>query len=312
MSFNESEIFIASEEDCQDRIDKILTKHFGEKSRTYFQYLIENKKVLVNGNTVKKRHKLHPGDSVETQFILPPEITLEAEDIFLDVIYEDDHLLAINKTPGMVVHPAPGNWTGTVVNGLLFHCSSLENPENTLRPGIVHRLDKDTSGILLAAKTYEAQKQLIQLFSERKIEKKYLAICIGNPGEVHITAPIGRHPFHRKKMAILDCGKPASSIFSTYAHNDALSFVEVTLETGRTHQIRVHSQHNKTPILGDATYGSLLSNKKHGITRQMLHAYRLIFIHPFTQEKLDLKASIPDDMRTIITKNFPSVNSHTF
>ncbi|MFT4553099.1 MAG: 23S rRNA pseudouridine1911/1915/1917 synthase [Chlamydiales bacterium] len=312
MSYSESEIFIASEEDSQERLDIILTKRFNEKSRTYFQYLIESHKVLVNDNAVKKRHYLQAGDSVEIHFILPPDINLEAEDISLNVIYEDEYLLAINKSPGTVVHPAPGHWTGTVVNGLLYHCDNLENPKNTLRPGIVHRLDKDTSGILLAAKTYEAQKHLIQLFSERKIEKKYLAICIGNPGETRIEAPIGRHPVNRKKMAILESGKPASSIFNTHAYNSALSFVEVTLETGRTHQIRVHSQHNKTPILGDNVYGSIQSNKKYAVTRQMLHAHRLIFIHPFTQEKLDLKASIPDDMHSIITKYFPKVDTQEY
>jgi 23S rRNA pseudouridine1911/1915/1917 synthase len=312
MSLNEFETFVTSDEDCDQRLDKILAKRFGEKSRTYFQYLIEEKKVLVNGNPTKKRHKLQPKDSVDIHFALPREITLEAENIPLEILYEDDYLLAINKIPGMVVHPAPGNWTGTLVNGLLHYCKELENPENTLRPGIVHRLDKDTSGIILAAKTYESQRSLIQLFSERKVQKNYLAICIGNPGDTHITAPIGRHPVNRKKMAILDEGKSASSIFKTITYNEQLSLLDIKLETGRTHQIRVHAQYNKTPILGDPLYGSIQSNKRHHVKRQMLHALRLRFLHPVTKEKLDLKASIPDDMLSIISSNFPEEHNQDF
>ncbi len=301
---------VITEGDTQKRLDRLLTEHFPTHSRTYFQYLIETGSVLVNGVQVKKREKQKVGDEIEICFILTPEIALEPEDIPLDIIYEDEHFLAINKKAGMVVHPAAGHPSGTFVNALLYHTKKLKEEFSLdLRPGIVHRLDKDTTGILLGAKTLEAHQRLIALFSQRKIEKKYLAISIGSPKEGTLSAPIARHETHRKEMCIdLVRGKEAISEIKILASKENLSLVEVGLITGRTHQIRVHLKHLKTPIAGDPVYGSLSFNKSHGVLRQMLHAHKLTLIHPFTGKELKLEAPIPSDMLELINKsqlNYP-------
>ncbi len=275
------------------RLDKLLTEHFPEHSRTYFQYLIEEGLVLVNGEQWKKREMPKIGDEVEIFFTLTPEIKLEPENIPLDILYEDEHLLAINKPAGMVVHPAPGHYTKTFVHALLYHCKGLKNEFSDLRPGIVHRLDKDTSGVLLAAKTREAHQKLISLFCKRKIEKKYIAICFNKPIDGLISAPIARHPTKRKKMCIdPEKGKEAISLIKVLDHSEKLSLVEITLITGRTHQIRVHLKHLKCPILGDPVYGA-------GNGPLMLHAHKIIFIHPLTQKVIEIEAPIPFDFQKI-------------
>ena len=290
------ENIIVSDEMIEHRLDRLLSQQFPTYSRTYFQYLIEHGFVLVNGLPLKKKDKPKTGDEIEICFQLTPEISLEPENIPLDILYEDDHLLAINKPVGMVTHPAPGHYTGTFVHGLLYHCKSLPHAD-TLRPGIVHRLDKDTSGILLAAKTSETHQKLVVMFCERKLEKTYLAICVGTPGNGTIEAPIKRHPTRRKEMAVDLTGKPATSITKVLAFDGKLSLVEVQLITGRTHQIRVHLKHKGAPILGDPVYGAPAWNKKYDACRQMLHAHRLTFYHPITGMRVDLKASIPEDFK---------------
>ena len=206
----------------------------------------------------------------------------------------------------MVVHPATGHWTGTFVNALLYYCQQLfeesKLDQKQLRPGIVHRLDKDTSGVLLAAKTAEAQQRLITLFSTRQIHKEYLAICLGNPGSGEINAPIRRHPVHRQQMAVIEGGKSALSKFNVLAYDGKLSLVCVVLETGRTHQIRVHLKHHGFPVLGDTLYGHPQANIKYNATRQLLHAHRLRFTHPMTGKMLDIEASIPADISQWIDK----------
>ncbi len=289
-----------SEEETALRLDKLLALRFPEYSRQYFQYLIREKLVLVNGAIVKKAAKLEEGDEIEIEFALTPEITLEPEAIPLDILYEDPYIIAINKPAGMVVHPAVGNWSGTFVNALLYHCKQLPN-EETLRPGIVHRLDKETSGVLLAAKTERAQQLMVEKFANRQIEKEYRAICIGNPGTRIIEGNIGRHPVRRKEMAVLqDKGRSARTRCESVAHSSTLSYVRLFPETGRTHQLRVHLKFVGTPILGDSVYGIPSQNKKWGAERQMLHAYRLFFTHPLTQEEIELKAPIPQDMEKIL------------
>jgi 23S rRNA pseudouridine1911/1915/1917 synthase len=280
----------------RERLDRLLSRQFPSHSRTYFQSLIEQGFVLVNGMPIKKKDKPKIGDEVEICFQLTPEISLEPENIPLDILYEDEHLLAINKPAGMVTHPAPGHYTKTFVHALLYHCKSLPNAD-TLRPGIVHRLDKDTTGILLAAKTVEAHQKLVEMFCARQLEKLYLAICVGTPGDGTIEAPIKRHPTKRKEMAIDPEGKPAISTCKVVAYDGKLSLVEVQLITGRTHQIRVHLKHKGAPILGDAVYGSPAWNKKYETSRQMLHAWSLKFRHPVTGAAISLKAPIPDDYK---------------
>lgn len=294
------------------RLDKILASHYSNiRSRTYFQNLIEEKRVLVNDATVKKRYLPKVGDEISIFFIANPELDLQPEPIPLDIIYEDEFLIAINKPAGLVVHPAPGNWTGTFVNALLYHCStlnvSLTNCVNhSLRPGIVHRLDKDTSGVLLAAKTPLAQQKLIELFANRQMHKEYLAICLGNPGDVEINAPIGRHPIDRKRMTVVEVegkGKPALSVCRTLQANERLSLVNIDLKTGRTHQIRVHLKYKGTPVLGDDLYGNISQNKHYGVKRQMLHAQLLSFVHPITNKSISIKASLPNDFETCLISN---------
>jgi 23S rRNA pseudouridine1911/1915/1917 synthase len=291
-----TENIIVSDEMVKERLDRLLCQQFPTYSRTYFQYLIEQGFVLVNGLPIKKKDKPKTGDEIEICFQLTPEISLEPENIPLEILYEDEHLLAINKPAGMVTHPAPGHYTQTFVHALLYHCKTLPRGD-TLRPGIVHRLDKDTSGVLLAAKTSEAHQKLVEMFCQRKLEKTYLAICVGTPGNGTIEAPIKRHPTKRKEMAVDPTGKAATTITNVLSFDGKLSLVEVMLITGRTHQIRVHLKHKGTPILGDSVYGSLSWNKNYDAPRQMLHAYRLSFCHPITGMKINLKAPIPADFK---------------
>lgn len=296
-SYEETEVLVIAEEEAGERLDKILARRFQHVySRTYFQYLIDEQLILLNGALVKKRIKPQVGDEIEIQFASTPEIQLTAEPISLAILYEDEYLLVINKPAGMVVHPAPGNWSGTFVNGLLYHCGQLAGQENSLRPGIVHRLDKETSGVLVAAKTLEMQQKLSALFASRQIYKEYWAICIGRPPDGEISTLIGRHPIHRKQMAVVPTGKQAVSFIKTLGWNDKLSFVQIVIATGRTHQIRVHLRHKGTPVLGDALYGNPSLNHYYNAQRQLLHAAIIKFQHPLTGQQLELMAPPPIDM----------------
>lgn len=306
MEAEETELLIVAEEEAGERLDKILARRFKEVySRTYFQYLIDQQLVLLNGVPVKKRAKPQEGDEIEVEFASAPEIELTPEPIPLSILYEDESLLAINKPAGMVVHPAPGNWSGTFVNGLLYHCGQLAGQDNSLRPGIVHRLDKETSGILVAAKTLEMQQKLILLFASRQVYKEYWAICLGRPSDGEISAPIGRHPIYRKQMAVVPTGKQAISYVKTIGWNDKLSFAQVVIATGRTHQIRVHLKYKGTPILGDALYGNPSLNHYYGAQRQLLHAAKIKFQHPLTEQQLELVAPPPPDMLRYMRKVLP-------
>lgn len=288
------ETLLISEETTNERLDKWLKNHFPEYSRTYFQFLIEEGAVLVNGSIVKKKTPLFAFDEVEICFLLTPQIELKPEPIPLKIIFEDEHLLVIDKPVGMVVHPAPGHPSGTFVNALLHHCQNLDVQKNDLRPGIVHRLDKDTSGLLIAAKNGKTHRKLIEQFHSRSIEKTYLAICVGNAKERTIDAPIGRHPEKRKEMAInYENGKEAITHCRPLQSANGLSLVELTPKTGRTHQLRVHMRHIGTPILGDPIYGSSAMNKKLGISTQFLHAAQLKFTHPITNIPLSLASVAP-------------------
>ena len=283
-------IFVTESEETV-RLDKLLAQRYPDHSRTYFQYLIEQGFVLLNGERAKKRMIPEEGDEIEVCFQLTPEISLEPESIPLEIIYEDEHILAINKPAGMVVHPAPGHWSGTFVNALLGYCKELPT-QDPLRPGIVHRLDKDTSGVLIAAKTLEAHQKLIEKFALRTMEKTYLAVCVGSPKNGMISAAIGRHPVHRKEMTVIPDGKEAVTHVQVVAIGNRLSLVLLKPKTGRTHQLRVHLKHLGTPILGDEVYGSPVSGLRH-----MLHAYKLSFTHPITLAPLHLCAPIPADMK---------------
>lgn len=293
----DNDLLIVAQEDAGERLDKILAARYREVySRSYFQYLIDEQLVLLNGLPVKKRIKPHVGDEIEVHFAALPEISLAPENIPLSILYEDEDIIVVNKPAGMVVHPAPGNWSGTFVNALLFHCAQLEGVEGSLRPGIVHRLDKDTSGVLVAAKTLDMQQKLTALFASRQVYKEYLAICLGRPPDGSIEAPIGRHPVHRKQMAVLPTGRYALSICKTLEWNGTVSVVQVVIATGRTHQIRVHLKHQGHPILGDSLYGNSSVNARHHALRQLLHARVIRFVHPRTGHMIELEAPLPEDM----------------
>lgn len=302
----ESEIdsLLITPQEAGQRIDKLLADRYSSFSRTYFQKLIEDGFVLLNDKPVKKRVAPEVGDEIEVFFQYPPEISLSPENIPLDILFEDEHLIAVNKPAGMVVHPAPGHWNGTFVNALLAHCQDLIEISDPLRPGIVHRLDKDTSGILIAAKTTLTHQQLVRMFSLRQIQKTYLAICVGHPPNTVVNAPIGRHPTQRKEMAVVspDRGKTAITQIQTLAFNHAISLVRARPETGRTHQIRVHLKHIGYPVLGDSTYGSARCNELFKAERQLLHAYQLSFVHPVTKSLLTLVAPIPADFQQKIAQ----------
>lgn len=286
------DFLIVTPDMANERIDKLLSSQFSSYSRTYFQHLLETGCVLLNGEPVKKRVCPSVGDEIEVCFQAIPGPDLKPEAIPLKILYEDEHILAINKPPGMVVHPAPGNWSGTFVNALLAHCENLPANADPIRPGIVHRLDKDTSGVLLAAKTLLAHQRLIAAFSERRIEKTYLAICFGKPENITIDEPIGRHPTKRKEMAVLSSGRNAVTHVQSLAHNEKTSLVLLKPKTGRTHQLRVHLKHIGCPILGDPIYGSPQAQSD----RLLLHAYKLEFLHPITNQPMSIAAPIPEDL----------------
>lgn len=298
------EELIVSKEEANQRLDKYLVEKFPHFSRQYFQYLIREKLVLVGGELVKKAALLKEGDEIEIEFAATEEISLEPEDIPLDILYEDEDILLINKPSSMVVHPAAGNWSHTFVNALIFHCKHLHQPVGC-RPGIVHRLDKDTTGVLLAAKNETAQKRLVNAFVNREIEKEYLAVCLGNPSSQKIENSIGRHPVKRKEMAVVkEKGKKAVTFIQNLASHKGVSLVRCIPITGRTHQIRVHLKSVGCPILGDKIYGNEAVNRKYKAERQYLHAHRLSFYHPIMQQKIDIKAPLAEDMSSFIKKCF--------
>ncbi len=257
------------------------------------QRLIEKGYVLVNSRRMRSSYRVRPGDQIEMNVPPPKEITLCPEPIPLDIVYEDEDLLVVNKPPGLVVHPAPGHQGGTLVNALLNHCPNLPGIGGYLRPGIVHRLDKDTSGLLLVSKTDLAHQRLAAQLKARKIKRKYLALVHGEAKEEEglIDAPLGRDPKNRKKIAVVPHGKEARTFYRVKKRFPGYTLLEVELETGRTHQIRVHLAYAGYPVAGDPVYGfrrNLLN-----LPGQALHAYRLSFTHPRTGEFLSFEAPLP-------------------
>ena len=286
------------------RLDAWLAKEQPEHSRARWQALIQEGCVTVNGESVKRNYKLRADDRVE--WTIPEPVSTETlpEDIPLDILYEDAHMILINKPAGLVVHPAAGNETGTLVNALLHHCTDLAGIGGELRPGIVHRLDKDTSGVMVVAKTEAALNELARQFRARETEKEYVAIVRGVPSPARgtIKTTIGRHPIHRKKMAAdVRNGRLAVSYYDVIESFVGAALLRVRIETGRTHQIRVHMAHIKHPVIGDKLYGRAHAG---GIQadRQMLHAAKLSVAHPDTGERMYFSAPLPDDMEALLSQ----------
>jgi len=284
------------------RLDKFLAEQEEiDLSRSFIQKLINEGQITVDGVPKKASYKVKGGEFITINIPPPRELEVVAEKIPIDIVFEDDDLVVINKKAGMVVHPAEGNWEGTLVNALLYHCQNLSGIGGILRPGIVHRLDKDTSGLIVVAKNDFAHRSLAQQIKEKQALREYMAIIYGflKNKEGLIDLPIGRDPKDRQKMAVTGNGKPAQTKYWVIEeYKKGFSLIKAKLLTGRTHQIRVHFSYLGHPILGDFKYGP--RNNKYGIKRQLLHAYKLSFRHPRSHEQLEFTVPLPKDMEEII------------
>ncbi len=295
-------ILEVSPEDMGKRLDAFVSENIEEITRNYLQTLIEEGHVTIEGKKkVKAGQKLKGNEIIKVIIPEPEELNVEAENIPIDIVYEDKYLLVVNKSADMVVHPAPGNYSGTLVNAILYHIKDLSSINGVIRPGIVHRLDKDTSGLIVIAKNDEAHVKLVDSFKDKTIKKTYIAIVKGVIGKDigRLETLIGRNPNDRKKMAVVEKnGKLAITNYRVLSKGLKHTLVKVDIETGRTHQIRVHMKHLGCPIEGDKVYG-----KGNDLaSRQMLHAYRLSFSHPITGELINLKGEIPKDFLDIMKR----------
>ena len=289
------------------RLDRYLTEHLAEHSRSEIQRWIREGDVLVNQHPAKPSQRLNVGDGISVAIPAPKPTTIEAEPIPLTILYEDDDLIAVDKPAGLVVHPAPGHETGTLVNAILHYCPDLKGVGGVQRPGIVHRLDKDTSGIILVAKNDRAHRHLQAQFKNRTIEKTYLALLIGQlkQREGRIDAPIGRHLRQRKRMAVTSAEKGRNAIteFEVEAYYETTTLISAHPLTGRTHQIRVHFASIGHPVIGDAIYGPRRDAYKLG--RHFLHAHRLRFQRPADDALLDLLSPLPATLQALLDRLSP-------
>ncbi len=298
-----------------ERIDKYLAKAITGVSRSQLQQLIDDGLILVDGNEIKPSHRIAPGEKISVTIVHPPKMEAEPEPIPLDIIFEDAVMLAVNKSAGLVVHPGVGNSNGTLVNALLYHTDQLAETDSDLRPGLVHRLDKETSGVLLAAKDEETHRKLSRQFEDRIVEKEYLAWVWGvpDPPMGTIRKAIGRHPRNRKTFAPQPTGKHAVTHYELLEDHEIISLLRLKIETGRTHQIRVHCKSMGHPVVGDSTYNGRVKrlkalsvrDRKWGtrilevMRRQALHAYQISFNHPDTQKWMSLQAPVPKDFQKL-------------
>jgi len=290
------------ESNTKERLDVFLADNFPEFSRSHYKTMILNGQVLVNGRKAKPNYMLCFGDEVSIDRQNPKPIDVIAEDIPLDIVYEDSDIIVINKERGMVVHPAPGNYTGTLVNALLFYAKDLSGINGELRPGIVHRLDKDTTGLIVVAKNDTAHVSLAKQIQEKSAQRIYTALVNGGFKEKNgsVDAPVGRHKTNRKIMAVVPNGRKAVTHYRVLEEYQGYTLLELKLETGRTHQIRVHMKYIGHPVVCDPTYGTKKS--KFAFDKQLLHAQKLIIKHPRSNTEMEFTAPLPKDFENIIKK----------
>lgn len=291
--------FIIDESQAGERMDKLIAAAGKDWSRTQVQQWIKDGLILVNGDKKKANYKCDIDDKIEIHVPEPKLLDVLPEKMNLDILYEDRDVLVVNKPRGMVVHPAPGHTTGTLVNGLLAHCKDLSGINGVMRPGIVHRIDKDTSGLLMVAKNDFAHQHLVNQLVNKTVTRKYEAVVHGVIPHDHgtIDAPIGRDPKDRQRMAVVDNGKSAITHFRVLNRFKKFTHIECELETGRTHQIRVHMKYIGYPLAGDPKYGPKKTLEFNG---QVLHARVLGFVHPKTEEYLEFTSELPQDFQAVL------------
>ena len=292
-----------TEENKDQRLDAFLASGLDGLTRSQAARLIESGAVTVNGKTVSKSYKIAGGEEISVMLPAPEPIEAVPQDIPLDVVYEDADVIVVNKPSGMVVHPAPGHPNGTLVNALLYHCAgSLSGVGGALRPGIVHRIDRDTSGLIIAAKNDAAHQFLSAQLADHTLARTYECIVVGSLREERgtVDAPIARHPSDRKRMAVAAGGREAVTHWEVLARYSGYTHLRCRLETGRTHQIRVHMAYLGHPILGDTVYGA--KKEVAGLTGQCLHAVGLRFIHPRTHEAVELSCPLPEEFIRVLEK----------
>lgn len=291
-----------SNETAGQRIDKWLSENIEDLSRSSVQKLLKENNILINSHAVSKNYKLRADDIIDINIPEPEILDVAPQNIPVDIVYEDDDLLVVNKPKGMVVHPAAGNPDGTLVNALLYHCKGrLSSINGVIRPGIVHRIDKNTSGLLIVAKTDKAHTHLAEQIKNHSFTREYMGIVCGrmNDAEGTVDAPIGRHKINRKKMAVTETNsKNAITHYKVLEVFDKYSLLKFVLETGRTHQIRVHMSYIGHPILGDDVYGKAFK----GIDGQCLHAKKIGFVHPSTGKYMEFDSELPEYFEKILKK----------
>ena len=295
--------FLVPEEDEGDRLDVYLSKELGDMSRSYIQKIIKDKKVSVNEKIEKAKYLVKEDDKVKIEIPAPKLLEVVPQNIPIDIVYEDSDVLIVNKPQDMVVHPAPGNYDNTLVNAIIYHCKdNLSSINGIIRPGIVHRIDKDTSGLLMIAKNNNAHNSLAEQLKDHSITREYEFICHGvvKEDKISVDKPIGRNPKDRLKMAVVKDGKRAVTHFEVVERFENFTHMRARLETGRTHQIRVHALSINHPLLGDNVYGP--KNTKFKLKGQTLHAKKLGFIHPSTKEYVEFDSELPDYFKDIINK----------
>ena len=309
---NQELTFKVEKSDAGDRLDRFLSRRVPDLSRARIKTLIDDGLALLDGRQTKAGARIKPGSTVILTIpeVRPPEVRPDP-DVAFDILYQDSDIVVINKPPGLVVHPAPGHSEGTLVHGLLAACGDLTGIGGEIRPGIVHRLDRDTSGVMVVAKTDISHQNLVNTFKDRKVEKMYVAFCLGKPNrrQGEVEAPIGRHPVHRKKMSTrCRTGRYALTRYEVLrTFSKGISYMRLQILTGRTHQIRVHMASIGCPVLGDKVYGRGPAGLPGGgaeikglVKRQMLHSHQLTFDHPVTGRRMQLTAPLPKDMVDVL------------